>query len=192
MPGISKRPGKKWKAFLCFVFKTHTQICIYVFLFHTYSESLCWVWYTQSIVWRLWERLVCVSRGRGEEEEGVDKWMTVCGCEDVTAHRFHWWAGTGLCTKQAVHSNATVLSARVRQSHLWTAGWWESVSLSLPLTVAESSCSECICVCASSIFSDKQQLCLYLCQDPASFHAAAGLTGLHRGTFYCNFILPES
>ncbi len=139
MPGISKRPGTKWKAFLCFVCKTHTQICIYVFLFHTHSESLRWVWYTQTIVWRLWERLICLSRGRGEDEEGVDKWMTVCGCEDVTAHRFHWWAGTGLRTKQAVHSNATVLSALVRQSRLWMPGWWESVSLSLPLTVADSS-----------------------------------------------------
>lgn len=72
-----QRGQKKWKAFLCFVCKTHTQICIYVFLFHTHSESRHWVWYTQTIVWRLWERLVCLSRGRGE-----DKWMTVCGCED--------------------------------------------------------------------------------------------------------------
>ncbi len=96
-----------------------------------------------------------------EDEEGVDKWMTVCGCEDVTAHRFHWWAGTGLCTKQAVHSNATVLSAPVRQSCLWMPAWWESVSLSLPLTVTDSSCSECVCVCVCVCF-------LYLSWQPAT------------------------
>ncbi len=47
------------RPFFVFVCKTHTQICIYVFLFHTHSESLRWVWYTQTIVWRLWERLIC-------------------------------------------------------------------------------------------------------------------------------------
>lgn len=99
---------KKWKAFLCFVCKTHTQICIYVFLFHTHSESRHWVWYTQTIVWRLWERLVCLSRGRGR----ISEWLCVDARMDVTAHRFHWWAGTGTRTKQAVHSNASVLLSR--------------------------------------------------------------------------------